>query len=530
MYKVLIAEDEMLVRHGLKFSIEWEKYNMNVIGDAPNGREALELYEKYKPDLVITDIKMPIMDGMKLISEIRKKDNKTRIVILSCLEEFDLVREAMSMGVSDYILKLTMTEEEIDTVLTKILKELNEQKKHSEKENLDIVHTEAIKDKLFRDYVFYNLYSEQEFQKRVQSLGLKIGTGDMILAVMEIDHYENLKALIEDQKGYLTKFALMNVISEIMDKHSKGEVFHDDGARYILVFNDLDVITTLKEIKNAFSVYFNTSVSFGLSSANSGLNSLKTMYNEAIQALDAKFYLGTGIFTKDDQRDLQSLAREQLKSLHECYSLFGILDENFENEYKDKVNTLIQNLPKDKERLKDSLYQFLHWISRRMNVSLSDPDFYGVVFSFGESLKYAETLSEAIEGIKNFIIALRNLWKSKNKMSDEIVYALEYMNNNYMNDISLQDVAAHVNLSPSYFSSLFKKELGMNFIESLNEIRIEKAKILLRDTNLKIYELAEKVGFKESTYFSTLFKKTTGLTPYKFRQIWKNTTEDINEC
>ena len=112
MYRVLIAEDEVFVRLGLKMSVEWEKMDMRVIADAANGQQAWDIYEKEHPDIILTDIRMPVMDGMELIRRIRERDRETRIVILSCLEEFQLVREAISMGVSDYILKLTMTPED----------------------------------------------------------------------------------------------------------------------------------------------------------------------------------------------------------------------------------------------------------------------------------------------------------------------------------------------------------------------------------------------------------------------------------
>ena len=116
MYKVLIVEDEIFVRLGIKMSVEWKKLDMEVIGDAADGKQALEIYEKEHPDIVMTDLKMPIMDGMELIRRIREKDQRTQILILSSLEEFHLVKQAISMDVSDYILKLTMTQEDMESL------------------------------------------------------------------------------------------------------------------------------------------------------------------------------------------------------------------------------------------------------------------------------------------------------------------------------------------------------------------------------------------------------------------------------
>ena len=119
-YKVLIVEDEVLVRGGLKSVIGWEKLGMEIIGDAANGKQALEIYEADKPDIILTDIKMPVMDGLELIARIREKDEKTKIVILTCYEEFEYLQEAMRMGVSDYISKLRMKPAEIEAAMEKL--------------------------------------------------------------------------------------------------------------------------------------------------------------------------------------------------------------------------------------------------------------------------------------------------------------------------------------------------------------------------------------------------------------------------
>ena len=125
-YKVLIVEDEVLVRGGLKSVIGWEKLGMEIIGDAANGKQALEIYEADKPDIILTDIKMPVMDGLELIARIREKDEKTKIVILTCYEEFEYLQEAMRMGVSDYISKLRMKPAEIEAAMEKLKRELDE--------------------------------------------------------------------------------------------------------------------------------------------------------------------------------------------------------------------------------------------------------------------------------------------------------------------------------------------------------------------------------------------------------------------
>ena len=151
MYKVLIVEDEIFVRLGIKMSVEWEKLGMEVAGDAENGKQALEIYEKEHPDIILTDLKMPVLDGMGLIRRIREKDHTTRIVILSCLEEFHLVQQAISMDVSDYILKLTMTQEDMERILHKVKGELDVIK---ERKKYGTEYLEEDRKKYLRDFFY----------------------------------------------------------------------------------------------------------------------------------------------------------------------------------------------------------------------------------------------------------------------------------------------------------------------------------------------------------------------------------------
>src|SRR5690606_30086065 len=168
MYKVIIVEDEMLVRMGLKNSVDWAKYHMSIEADLANGQAAWDycMREGF-PDLIITDIRMPVMDGMELIQQVRKHNKSTRIVVLSCLEEFELVRQAMALGVSNYILKLTMTEDEIATVLEAMRAELDAQGSSStpaEQRKANQINMELIKEKYTKDFLFYGIYSAEEFE------------------------------------------------------------------------------------------------------------------------------------------------------------------------------------------------------------------------------------------------------------------------------------------------------------------------------------------------------------------------------
>lgn len=226
MYKVMIVEDEMLVRIGLKNSVEWSKFGLEVTADFPDGLAAWDYYEREKPDVVITDISMPRMDGMELITNIRNLDKHTRIVVLSCLEEFELARKALTLDVSSYILKLTMTEEEIEQVLTSVREELDQKQSQVQgRVSSTSPDIELIKEKMFKDFMFYHIFSTEEFSRFVTESGLRLSPVRLVVCVMEVDRYFSLKERFHDEHGHLVKMSLLNILGEIMTSYKRGKPF-----------------------------------------------------------------------------------------------------------------------------------------------------------------------------------------------------------------------------------------------------------------------------------------------------------------
>ena len=175
--KVLIAEDEILIREGLKSIVDWAGLDMEIVGCAVNGKQALEIYEKERPDILLTDIRMPVMDGLELIAHIRERDKAIRIVVLSCLEEFRYLQEAMRMEVSDYILKLKMKPAEIENVMCRLKQELDSSGNSRQMPDLRLQ-----KEELFKEYIFYHQMSVSVFRNPHRTHGA-CRTGGSVSAV-----------------------------------------------------------------------------------------------------------------------------------------------------------------------------------------------------------------------------------------------------------------------------------------------------------------------------------------------------------
>ena len=535
MFRVMIVEDEMLVRLGLKNSVNWNKFDMEVVADFPDGLAAWEYYLREKPDVVITDIRMPKMDGMELIANVRKQDKGTRLVVLSCLEEFELARKAMQHGVSSYILKLTMTEEEIETVLEGVKNELIAQggRAAPETSQLPPQNMDLLKEKMLKDFLFYNIFSAEEFEQFAQQNGLRLSPVRLVACLMEVDRYARLKEKFRDEHGHLIKMTLLNILNEIVGVHKRGEAFHIDETRYLLLlpYEDMhseqaivqETRVILRHVQEVIRTYFNGSASFGISGIQSGFKAVPKLYAEAARALERKFLSGPGQLHDAGQAADASPAREALAAIRAATELRSLLSPMKQKEYDHFMQLFENALSEDRKSIEILLFQFVQWVST--NVYDDNQNELTLLISITDKLEQCDTLPDMLEQTAAYLADLAEQARNQLHMSGEITKAIQFIKRHYAENISLQMVADHVGLSLSYLSNLFKKELRISFVDYLNRYRIERAKELLIGSQMKSYDVAVQVGFSpEYTYFSKVFKKVTGLNPNDYRKQWVSGT------
>jgi len=529
VYKVMIVEDEMLVRIGLKSSVDWSRYGMEVVADLPDGQAAWEFFGQAKPDVVITDIRMPRMDGMQLIERIRAAGEETRIVVLSCLEEFELARKAMALGVTGYILKLTMTEAEIGGVLTAVRRSLDEKGARSEpaEGRASATNMDLVKEKVLKDFLFYNIFSADEFERFASRHGMRLRPVRLVACKMELDRFGKLKAKFKDEHGHLIRMTLLNMLGEIATLRGRGEAFGIDDRQYLLLlsFEDIaseqaimqEVHAMLHHIQEAISTYFDASASFGVSGIRSGYKHLPQLYADAGKALQHKFATGCGLVHRYGQSADLTGVRARIEKLRDASPLRTLLSPMKQKEYAAYLDALEPSLTAGRKAAEVHLYRFLQWVG----TSLYDDgqNEKTLLMNATEKLESSDTLLEMLDLVSVYFDDIVEETRNRLHMSSEITKALQYIKGHYKENISLQAVADHVNLSFSYLSYLFKKELQITFIDYLNRYRIERAKELMAGTQMKSYDIAVEVGFSpEYTYFSKVFKKVTGLNPNEYRR------------
>lgn len=532
MYSVMIVEDEMLVRLGFKHSVSWEKYNMVVCADAANGQEAWEYYSKAatKPDLIITDLKMPLMDGMELIRRIRERDAQTRIVILSCLEDFDLVRQAMKMGVSNYILKLTMTDDEIDDVLSRVSEELGAQQRQESPTGI-IRNPYSLKENIIKDYVFYGLYSEEEFIQHISRLKLQLQPERLVACMAEIDRYEEVQEKFKDEKGELIRVTILNVLNELLTGLGRGEAVSDNDKRYMLMFSFHDIMSEsqireelyriLTKIRKTLDRFFNITVTIGISGIRNEYRSLRTLYKESAAAVQQKYVLGAGTLIFHGESDPGRIRQLVLNKLRKLDEKWRTMNASGGSDFE----SIIQQFQAGEKSCRpyDVKHLFLRMLhSPSISAALNRIGAADLDAAYWEALQRCETLSDAADKFLEFLDEIADLQGRTKQLSKEIAYVVRYVREHFHQDILLQDIAERLEITPNYLSTLFKKEMKLAFSEYLNRVRLEHAKELLLTTNLKSYEIAERIGFSDDSYFSRAFKKYVGVRPNGFRRMWVN--------
>ena len=487
--KVFLVEDEMVIRRGIKNSIDWEKEGYIFCGEASDGELAYPMIIKEKPDILITDIRMPFMDGLELCKLVKEELPNIKILILSGYDEFDYAKEAIRLGVTEYLLKPISS--------GKLLEALNgvSESIRREKEDKDLV----------RNLLLFRFTLGEENRKSGELLG------EAEYAIKKLT--ERLEYVFEfqrDVEGWA--FLLMADNEEQMSERVK------------------ELSKDLEEIMKNYSTiaYFG-----GIGQPVARLRELEESFREAERALAARFTMELNrIISVEDIRmaqNVDTLDDIEITSFGEIEKtrtmLEKFLNNGAEDEIDEFVDVYINELPE--ENLKSVLmrqYIIMDAYIVMMSFCEKIEGIEGEMQAQSEELKNSMKTIQTLEEIKNYIrmllkkiIGVRDTISGR-RYSDIIEIAKDQIRKTYMSDeISLNTIAAEVGMSPSYFSSIFSKEMGKTFVEYLTEIRMDRAKELLMCSSMKTSEIGYEVGYKDPHYFSYIFKKTQNCTPKEFR-------------
>ena len=538
MLKTFLAEDEIVVRENIKKMVPWEQYGFELVGEASDGEMALPLIKKLKPDLLITDIKMPFMDGLTLCKVVKKEFPDIKIVILSGYDDFNYAKEAIGIGVEDYLLK-PITKNAFLERLCEIRSRYEHEK--SQREYYEQFHREMqeYEQNSSRDF-FEGLISGTtdmgEMYERADKLGLDIVAEAYNILIFTLESENAAAGQSETYSEWEAR--AREKIEGLFADHSYAMLFRNNVFSYgVLVKeqkdnpgkNTRDCVESIREILSDAPAGQPWFIAAG--EPVERLSNMKHSYNTAAQTY-ARRYLYDGHIlyyrdlkeeelAKDDGRYLKKVDINAMDpAIIQKFLGSGLKEEtgNFVRDYFHAIG---------KEPMTSMVFRSYVILNVRFSVlsflnrmgycasALEESDTEDALEQGGASMEAAMAYAEKI---LQKAIEIRDE-NSGNKNRDILEHSIEYIKTHYMDEnMSLNAVAQVANISANHFSALFSQNIGQTFIEYLTGIRMEHAKELLRCTGKRASEIALEVGYKDSHYFSYLFKKTQGMTPSDYRK------------
>ncbi|MCQ2500154.1 MAG: response regulator [Lachnospiraceae bacterium] len=506
MNRILIVDDDTIVRLYLTEIVNWESYDLEVVGSARNGEEALEMVHNLDPDIVLTDIEMPKMNGIQLINQLREEGYDGLINVLSCYDDFELVKSAMQEGADDYLLKNNLNDHSINDFITKIKERLaHRQRQSAHRNSLQNLAAKGLK--VMRSEILADIMRGELTGKRLEEQ-LKHaeirGKYQRIITVF-------IRPLGADQ---LQMDGLMNLCEQRMS-NEKAEMLHAGEGTLALLIDLSDEPSERKglELSNRLQTmiqkltvqYLNLQVALGSSAICDGKNAIALSLQQADRTIRNCFF-GPGRwrygFDPAVSSDLPIQAVDFLRVLSE---LLAEADDHTIKRMYEEALSAIRKYKTDR----DTVIRWLQDCDQK--AELRRPDLY-----YNEK----HLLEEFAPAVEDYL-ELRN-----QKMSSKVPptagptirRAVRYIYDHFGEPISQTLVSGHVNLTPAYFSTLFKQEMGIGFSEFITSVRLEWVCNRIKTTSLTIKQISEEAGFPDYPYFCKTFKKAFGMSPAEYRR------------
>lgn len=524
LYNVLIVDDEPMIRFGLASSIDWQEEQFLLLGDAANGQEALEKAREKQVDILITDIKMPIMDGLELTRQMKRKNPGIKVILVSSYSDFEFAREAVQLGVVvDYLLKPTMEPEDLVQLLKKCRKLLDEENRRFHLEQKMAKESDRNQLNRFISDLKNHLSTSANQFAWIPDWASK----PLLVSVWSLDLNNKSEELALDR---LLKMELS--MEKLMEWLPQSAVFLSSETELVLLSNHTGH-DGFHQLENIQRKLMERGVSFtvGISPEIHGLKSFNEAYGWAKAALSEAFFeerkrcfqgqIGNKAAMNEEERLDKQRRWQSVKEMFSGYLAEGDFSgatETLQNIFQSWVSLEFSRneIMKQAESLLTMLWSREHAVKNEemMNRILDQLKTVRNKKTLNDLIKYIQQEQEDFIELEDVSIHVDDF-----KGVHVIQLALSYIQEHFNDDLSLQEVADHVHMSKNYFSEQFKKRTGLNFIDFVIRVRIYHAKQLLRTTGLKIQEVGEKSGFNSPKHFLKIFKREVQCTPAEYRKM-----------
>ncbi len=514
MLSILLAEDEFITRVGIRYCLDGAGGPFRLVGEAVNGKQALEMCRTLRPDILLTDIRMPEMDGLELIREIRREEMDIRIVILTCLEEFSYLHEAMHLGIEDYILKTALKPEKLMEVLETV-----RQKIGSAENGADSTDPNDAEDALESILLGY-VNDTEEIGRMVERYHLDLC----------FDRYVLMLACPEKDAPHAPHRGLRAALADCLKMHARGDAVRCDKKRYALLVRCPDAcedpgeartfLTGLvQEMDRTCRLNLNVSLQFGISDLHHDPEHIGNALEEADCALSHRYFLpGEKAYFFGQRRD-----REHSLLLRRLHTELESLQAAASRQDREGLLNALYRFDAAAKEAQAQGTEIWPWYLRAYFDAVSVLD----GSADGTPEEEMDLLSRELHSPEEAVSAvIRLLTEQAQRFGDQhrppsnslIEQVLDYTHAHFADNLTLSFISQTFAIHPAYFCKLFKRTVGTTYIDYLTQYRVGRAKELLRTTDLPNYLIAEQTGFQTPEYFSKTFKKKTGVSPKEYRQ------------
>ena len=544
MLKIFLAEDEVVVRETIKRMIPWEELGFELVGEAADGEMALPLLIRQQPDLLITDIKMPFMDGLTLARLAKKKIPGLKVVILSGYDDFNYAKQAIGIGVEDYLLK-PITKNALIERLSEIRSRYEHektQKEYYEKFQREMQAYEKNSSRDFFEALVGGSMDMMEVYKRAEKLGLDIVAEAYNVLIFTMNCDEDFSGQRDEYSSWEAES--LELLENFFAGHSSAMLFRSNifsygvllkGQRETIEENTRACVDEIRKILSRQDGRREWFLAVGQSVER--LSQIQKSYHTASRAFSQRYLYDENILYYDEMETMEHpggqaetednayLQKVDVNALNPAILqkfLSNGLQEETENFVKDYFYAIGQ------EPMESLVFRNYVILNVRFSV-ISFIKGLGCDTNEMESADTEEVLAESGKNMESAIAYAKKMisqaieirdQNSGNKNRSILRTAVDFIDSHYMDEeISLNTVANVANVSSNHFSALFSQNMGQTFIEYLTTLRMNKAKELLRCTGMRSSEIAGEIGYKDAHYFSYLFKKTQGMTPSDYRKV-----------
>lgn len=532
MYKLMIVDDEASTRNGLRDYVDWTRFGMTVCAVAEHGEAALRQAGLHKPEIVLTDVKMPVMDGIRLSRELRRIDPRVKLVFISGHNDIEYVKSALQVSAVDYILK-PINFAELDRVMERVAALIREDVQQQDlllRMNAKLLQSMPLLKERFFAALVNDGGSEASLTEKLELLDIPFPIqGRYLTAVVSLDDGSDTMSGMREREKQLLSFAVMNICQELIERFLNGTVFEHRQGEFVCILKltgesaDDGVYNLFLEIKQQLLSLLKISVTIGVGQPVDRLGDLPDSYRTASLAAGYKLFLGKNrIITIDTLESSGGSSFWITGSMLEKGS--SILKAGDSAKMESFVRQLFSQLAASRNaslRYCRNVCMQLALLGSGLldELEMHNEEWLRRDLELSERISRLETMEDLENALNAYFAALCEAVRSKrdSRLSYLVDRIRQYVAANYAQEINIEDIAKHVYLTSTYVCLLFKQETGETINDYVTKVRMEQAKAMLADLKYKLYDISRAVGYNDSSYFSKVFKRYTGLTPTEYR-------------